>query len=114
MLPGPIYLNQRGLHVTWARISPTGLPFLIALGLGILLAAIVGQLISLFKDTTLAIIIAINELLSIGKSVIQSDIEFLQLQLEVFVFIAAVFWIISFVMSYSSRRLEVRLGVGEK
>ncbi|MCH8095049.1 MAG: amino acid ABC transporter permease [Chloroflexi bacterium] len=76
--------------------------------------AIVGQLISLFKDTTLAIIIAINELLSIGKSVLQSDIEFLQLQLEVFVFIAAVFWIFSSVMSYSSRRLEERLGVGER
>jgi len=76
--------------------------------------AIVGQLISLFKDTTLAIIIAINELLSIGKSVLQSDVEFLQLQLEVFVFVAAVFWIFSSVMSYSSRRLEERLGVGER
>ncbi|MCH8875699.1 MAG: amino acid ABC transporter permease [Chloroflexi bacterium] len=75
---------------------------------------IVGQLISLFKDTTLAIIVAINELLSIGKAVLQSDIEFLQLQLEVFVFIAAVFWIFSSVMSYSSRRLEERLGVGER
>lgn len=75
---------------------------------------IVGQLISLFKDTTLAIIVAINELLSIGKAVLQSDIEFLQLQLEVFVFIAAVFWIFSAVMSYSSRRLEERLGVGER
>ena len=75
---------------------------------------IVGQLISLFKDTTLAIIVAINELLSIGKAVLQSDIEFLQLQLEVFVFIAAVFWIFSAVMSYSSRRLEERLWVGER
>ena len=75
---------------------------------------IVGQLISLFKDTTLAIIVAINELLSIGKAVLQSDIEFLQLQLEGFVFIAAVFWIFSSVMSYSSRRLEERLGVGER
>ena len=75
---------------------------------------IVGQLISLFKDTTLAIIVAINELLSIGKAVLQSDIEFLQLQLEVLVFIAAVFWIFSSVMSYSSRRLEERLGVGER
>ena len=76
--------------------------------------SIVGQLISLFKDTTLAIIIAINELLSIGKSIIQSDVEFLQLQLEVFIFIAAVFWIFSSVMSFSSRRLEERLGVGER
>jgi general L-amino acid transport system permease protein len=76
--------------------------------------AIVGQFISLFKDTTLAIIVAINELLSIGKSVIQSDVEFLTLQTEVYVFVAVVFWIFSYVLSFASRRLETALGVGER
>ena len=76
--------------------------------------AIVGQFISLFKDTTLAIIVAINELLNIGKSILQSDVEFLQLQFEVFIFVAAVFWVFSYLMSYASRRLETALGVGER
>ncbi len=76
--------------------------------------AIVGQFISLFKDTTLAIIVAINELLNIGKSILQSDVEFLQLQFEVFIFIAAVFWVLSYLMSFASRRLETALGVGER
>jgi general L-amino acid transport system permease protein len=76
--------------------------------------ALVGQFISLFKDTTLAVIVGITELLAIGKAVIQSDPEFIQLQAEVYVFIAAVFWILSSVMSFSSRRLEERLGVGER
>ena len=76
--------------------------------------AIVGQFISLFKDTTLAIIVAINELLNIGKSVLQSDVEFLQLQFEVYIFIAAVFWVFSYLMSFASRRLETVLGVGER
>ncbi len=76
--------------------------------------AIVGQFISLFKDTTLAIIVAINELLNIGKSILQSDVEYLQLQLEVYIFIAAVFWILSYLMSFASRRLETALGVGER
>jgi general L-amino acid transport system permease protein len=76
--------------------------------------AIVGQFISLFKDTTLAIIVAINELLNIGKSILQSNTEFLQLQAEVYVFVAAVFWILSYLMSYASRRLEATLGVGER
>lgn len=76
--------------------------------------AIVGQFISLFKDTTLAIIVAINELLNIGKSVLQSDVEFLQLQFEVYIFVAAIFWVFSYLMSFASRRLEAALGVGER
>lgn len=76
--------------------------------------AIVGQFISLFKDTTLAIIVGIIELLNIGKSIIQSDPEFIQLQAEVYVFIAVVFWVFSSVMSYASRQLESALGVGER
>ncbi|GMR10236.1 MAG: amino acid ABC transporter permease [Anaerolineae bacterium] len=75
--------------------------------------SMVGQFISLFKDTTLAVIVGITELLAIGRAIIQSDSEFIQLQAEVFVFIAVVFWVLSSVMSYSSRRLEERLGVGE-
>jgi general L-amino acid transport system permease protein len=76
--------------------------------------AIVGQFIALFKDTTLVIIVAIVELLNIGKSILQSDLTYLQLQLEVYIFIATVFWILSFFMSYASRRLETALGVGER
>jgi general L-amino acid transport system permease protein len=76
--------------------------------------AIVGQFISLFKDTTLAIIIGINELLGIGKSIINTDPEFIRLQAEVYIFIAALFWIISYILSYASRQLEDALGVGER
>ena len=76
--------------------------------------AIVGQFIALFKDTTLVIIVAIVELLNIGKSILQSDVTYLQLQLEVYIFIATVFWILSFFMSYASRQLETALGVGER
>jgi general L-amino acid transport system permease protein len=81
--------------------------------LHIVIPAIVGQFISLFKDTTLVIILGINELLGIGRAVINSDPEFVQLQLEVYTFIALVFWVFSYAMSYSSRQLEKSLGVGE-
>ncbi len=76
--------------------------------------AIVGQFIALFKDTTLAIIVAINELLNIGKSVLQSDVEYLQLQFEIYIFVAAIFWVFSYLMSFASRRLETALGVGTR
>ena len=76
--------------------------------------AIVGQFISLFKDTTLVVIVGINDLLGIGRSVINSDPEFVQLQLEVYLFIAVIYWIFSFLMSLASRRLEAALGINTR
>ena len=76
--------------------------------------AIVGQFISLFKDTTLASGVAVLELLSIGRSILQGNPEYIGLQAEVYVFIAAIFWIFSYSMSVTSRRLEEQLGVGTR
>jgi general L-amino acid transport system permease protein len=75
---------------------------------------IVGQFISLFKDTTLASGIAVLELLSVGRSILEGNPEYIGLQAEVYLFIAVVFWIFSYLMSYASQRLEVALGVGER
>lgn len=75
------------------------------------LPAIVGQFISLFKDTTLVVIVGINDLLGIGRSIINSDPEFVQLQTEVYLFIAAIYWIFSYLMSIASNRLEAAMGV---
>lgn len=75
---------------------------------------IVGQFITLFKDTTLASGVAVLEILSIARSVLQGNPEFLRLQAEVYVFIAAIFWIFSYSMSVASRRIESQLGVGER
>ena len=75
---------------------------------------VVGQFITLFKDTTLASGVAVLEILSIARSVLQGNPEFLRLQAEVYVFIAAIFWIFSYSMSVASRRIETQLGVGER
>ena len=75
---------------------------------------IVGQFIALFMDTTLAIIVGLLELLAIGRAVLQSNQEWLLLDKEVYVFVAVVFWIFTYSMSYASRRLEVALGLGER
>lgn len=76
--------------------------------------AIVGQFIALFMDTTLAIIIGLVELLAIGRAVINSNPEWLLRDMEVYLFIAMVFWMFTYSMSYASRRLEKALGVGER
>lgn len=78
------------------------------------LPAIVGQFIALFKDTTLVVIVGINDLLGIGRSIINSDPEFVQLQMEVYVFIALIYWIFSYLMSLASNRLEAALGVSTR
>ena len=99
-------LGLRGYQVTLLIVLPQALRAVIP--------PIVGQLISLFKDTTLASGIAVLELLSVGRSIIQANPEYITLQTEVLLFIAAIFWIFSYLMSYASLRLESALGVGER
>jgi general L-amino acid transport system permease protein len=75
--------------------------------------ALVGQFISLFKDTSLATIVGLLELLDIAQAITQQGDFFGQgLQAEVLVFAGFVYWTFCFSMSRSSQRLERRLGVG--
>jgi general L-amino acid transport system permease protein len=81
--------------------------------LRMVIPANVGLFISLFKDTTLAVIVGLLELLSIGRSVLAQP-EWLGRQTEVYLFIAAVFFVFSYTMSYASYQLEAALGVGKR
>jgi general L-amino acid transport system permease protein len=81
--------------------------------LRLVIPANVGLFISLFKDTTLAVIVGLLELLSIGRSVLAQP-EWLGRQTEVYLFIAAIFFVFSYVMSYASYQLETALGVGKR
>ena len=74
---------------------------------------IVGQFITLFKDTSLVVIIGLLDLLNIAKSVVAQP-QFMGLKREVYLFVAVIYFIFSYAMSYASRRLEVALGVGER
>jgi general L-amino acid transport system permease protein len=82
--------------------------------LRLVIPAIVGQFIALFMDTTLAVIVGLLELLAIGKAVLETNVEWKLLNMEVYLFIAAVFWVFNYAMSYASHRLEAALGVGER
>jgi len=95
-----------GFHTTAFIVLPQALRAVIP--------AIVGQFIALFMDTTLAIIVGLVELLAVGRAVLNANVEWLLLDKEVYLFIAAIFWIFTFSMSYASRRLERALGVGER
>ena len=82
--------------------------------LRLVIPAIVGQFIALFMDTTLAVIVGLMELLAVGRAVLESNVEWKLLNMEVYIFIAAIFWIFNYSMSYASRRLEAALGVGKR
>ncbi len=73
--------------------------------------AIVGQFIALFKDTTLVVVVGLLDIVGIGKSIVLGNVEWVSTQREVYLFIAATFWVFTYSMSYASRKLENALGV---
>lgn len=100
-------LGLRGWQIVGLIILPQALRAVIP--------AIVGQFIGLFKDTSLVVIISLLDLMGIGQAIIANpDPNFLNRHFEVYVFAAAVYFVFSFTLSYSSRRLEKALGVGER
>ncbi len=74
---------------------------------------LVSQFIGLLKDTTLVMILSLFDILGIGKAVLGNP-DYIGTSREVYLFIAAVFWILSYGMSYASQRLETALGLGER
>lgn len=77
--------------------------------------AMVGQFISLFKDTSLLTIIGMLNALQWSR-VIQAQPDFVGKGLAEYTlpFVGLFFWVFSFNMSKESRRLESKLGVGER
>lgn len=74
--------------------------------------AIVGQFIALFKDTSLVYIIGLLELLGVAKGIINNP-DWLGLYVEVYSFIALIYFIFCYAMSKISQEIEADLGVGK-
>ncbi|HEY52960.1 MAG TPA: amino acid ABC transporter permease [Caldilineae bacterium] len=74
---------------------------------------LVGQFIGLFKDTSLVALVGLFDLLGIARAVLANP-NYIGTQLEVYTFIALVYWVFSYGLSYASKRLETSLGVGER
>lgn len=74
---------------------------------------LVGQFISLFKDTSLVAIVGLFDLLGIADTVLAQP-AYIGRQLEVYLFISLIYFIFSYGMSFVSQRLEKNLGVGER
>jgi len=77
--------------------------------------ALVGQAISLFKDTTLVLAVGLTELLQVARIIPgQEDFRGQGLFAETLIFVSLIYWVGSYWMSRESQRLEAKLGVGER
>jgi len=77
--------------------------------------AMVGQFISLYKDTSLVYIVGITDVLYVSK-LVNAQPEFFGQGLSriTLPFVGLIYWVGSYTMSRESRRLEKKLGVGER
>ena len=104
---------EAGQSVGLSAIATTRL-IVLPQALRAVIPAMVGQFISLFKDTTLLTIIGVSEILNV-RELAHSQAEFRGFGIaETLVFVMFAFWAISFTMSRESQRLERKLGVGER
>lgn len=76
-----------------------------------MIPALVGQFISLFKDTSLVVIIGLTELVGTGRALLAIT-QYLHDVREAYVFLIVAYFVFSYAMSSGSRVLERRLGLG--
>ncbi len=70
------------------------------------LPAIVGQFISLFKDTSLVALVGLFELVGIVDIIVSGQPLYRTAQREAYIFVALVYFVFSYAMADVSRRLE--------
>jgi general L-amino acid transport system permease protein len=98
-----------------------GLPYWRMMGLIVLPQAlrisippIVNSFISLFKDTSLVVIIAIYDFAYAVKKSVETDFAWKKYFIEAFLFSILIYWIFCFAMSKYSQRLERELARGHQ
>lgn len=76
--------------------------------------AIVGQVISLFKDTSLVAIVGLADFFRVAQKIVPNQPNSLGSMIENLFLAALVYWVFTFSFSRASIRLEQRLGVGTR
>jgi general L-amino acid transport system permease protein len=71
-----------------------------------ILPALVGMVISLFKDTSLVAIVGLLDLTGMAQAIV-TQTEFLGLRRETLLFITIIYFVVSYVIAAVSRRIEV-------
>jgi general L-amino acid transport system permease protein len=116
---GGLQSVQRGqveaAHALGLSVLTTTRKVVLPQALRAVIPAMVGQFISLFKDTSLLSILGFFELITVAGAVTaQPDFRAQGLDSITFAFIGFIYWVGCYTMSRESQRLERRLGVGER
>lgn len=98
-------LGLNAAQATWHIILPQALRAVIP--------ALVNRFVSLWKDTSLVVVLGFVDLLGAARAV-SAQPDFVGRQAEALLFAALIFWTVAFTMSRLSQRIEHHLGVGER
>ncbi len=85
---------------------------LIPQALRIALPALTNQSIGLFQNTSLMAILGLVELLGVGRSILANP-EFIGQYIEVYVWLACVYWMVCTIMAVLARHLEQRMTINQ-
>tara|TARA_Y100001968_G_scaffold123421_1_gene112385 strand:- start:1721 stop:2755 length:1035 start_codon:yes stop_codon:yes gene_type:complete len=85
---------------------------LIPQALRIALPALTNQSIGLFQNTSLMAILGLVELLGVGRSILANP-EFIGQYIEVYVWLACVYWLVSTIIAILARHLEKRMKINQ-
>tara|TARA_B110000438_G_scaffold244501_1_gene245020 strand:+ start:1282 stop:2466 length:1185 start_codon:yes stop_codon:yes gene_type:complete len=80
----------------------------------VVIPAIVSTFIAMFKDTSLVFILALTDLLQVGRLIPEQNPEFFGRQIEALLVVAFLFWIVSVSLSNLSSKIEKNLGIGTR
>jgi general L-amino acid transport system permease protein len=98
-------LGLNGTQTTTLIILPQALRMVIP--------ALFNSFISLFKDTSLAALIGLFEIVRIARSILAQS-AWLGTHREVFLFAFIIYWLFNLAFTYGNRRVEEALGVGKR
>ncbi len=85
---------------------------LIPQAIRISLPALTNQSIGLFQNTSLMAILGLVELLGVGRSILANP-EFIGQYIEVYVWLACVYWLVCTIMAVLARHLEKRMKINQ-
>ncbi|MFZ0548421.1 MAG: amino acid ABC transporter permease [Candidatus Promineifilaceae bacterium] len=79
----------------------------------VMLPAFTGQAISLFKDTSVVIIIGVSELMTVARAALGSDIRNTPYWVSLYILVGALYFTLAFSLSLVARRWENRRQSGD-
>jgi len=80
----------------------------------VVIPALISTFIGVFKDTSLVFILALTDLLQVGRIIPEQDPEFFGKALEALCVVAFLFWTVSISLSNLSKKVEKSLGIGSR